>query len=236
MSKQGWVMLLTGLGAVIPVLAEEDFGLPKAPAEEDFIALRETSPFKRVLSISETYALRGVASLENIQVATLYNRETEKTVVVTKEEKTKEGIQLVEVVGANTTSENLAGVAAKISFAGEEVELKYEPSQISPAPQQRRGGGSGDRKGGGSDGERRGPSKEDIERYRSLSEENRNKLRQYIGQIIKQYPDMPRDERGNMIRGAMIRLSDGRDIDLQPQQNGGDPQPQQRGGGSGDRR
>lgn len=235
MNTQGWVVLLTGLGTVFPALAEENFGLPKAPEEADFSALRETSPFKRVLSISDTYALRGVASLEDIQVATLYNRETEKTLVLTRNGKTENGMELVEVIGANVPSEGLGGVAAKISFAGEEVELKYETSQLSPLP--KGGSGGSGRSRDSKEGERRGPSKEDIERYKSLSEENRNKLRQYIGQIMKQYPEMPREERGNMIRGAMIRLSDGRDIDLPQSQNTGGGGDQQRGGGaSRDRR
>ena len=227
MKKQGWFVLLTGLSMAVPVIADEDFGLPKAPVEDDFKALRETSPFKRVLSISETYTLRGVASLEDIEVATLYNRETEKTLVLTRDGEKAEGMELVEVIGAQMPSENLGGVAAKISFAGEEVELKYDASQLSPAAKGGARSSGGDRQGGS--GERKGPSKEDIERYKGLSEENRNKLRQYIGQIMKQYPNMPREERGNMIRGAMIRLSDGRDLEIPTQQQGGGDQ--QRGGG-----
>jgi len=215
MTKQGWVILLAGVGVVSAAQAEEDFGLPEAPDETDFSALRDTSPFKRVLSISDTYALRGVASLDDIQVATLYNRETKKTVVVTRDDTNEAGIQLVEVVPSN----DLAGVAAKISFAGEEIELKYEDSQLSPEPRSKGKGASGGK--GGKDSERKGPSKEDITRYKSMSEESRNKLRQYIGQIVKQYPDMPREERGNMIRGAMTRLADGRDITLAPKPEGG---------------
>ncbi len=229
MRKQALFMLLTGLSVALPVRADNGFDLPKGPVEDDFTALRETSPFKRVLSISETYALRAVASLEDIQVATLYNRETEKTLVLTRNGEKADGMELVEVVGAHMPSEDLSGVAAKISFAGEEVELKYEASQLSPAPKGRSRGSGGDRRDGDGDGERRGPSKEDIERYKALSEENRNKLRQYIGHIMKQYPNMPREERGNMIRGAVIRLSDGRNLDFPAQPNDGD---QQRGGGS----
>ena len=99
--------------------------------------------------------------------------------------------------------------------------------QSSPVPA--KGGSSGGAKSGE---KRKGPSKEDIDRYKSLSDEKRNKLRGYIGHVMKTYPNMSREERGNMIRGAMIRLSDGRDIEY--------PQPQQGGGGSprggGDRR
>jgi hypothetical protein len=31
---------------------------------------------------------------------------------------------------------------------------------------------------------------------------------------MRSYPNISREERGNMIRGAMIRLTDGRDLDV----------------------
>ena len=73
---------------------------PEAPSENDFTALRRTSPFTRVLSLPETYALRGVATINNEQVATLYNRETKKTIVVTPDGKNEAGLSLVEIVPA----------------------------------------------------------------------------------------------------------------------------------------
>jgi|GEM_PF-1985531 len=187
---------------------------PRAPAAEDFAALRRASPFRRTLRIDETYALRGVAQVDGAMVATLFNRETEKSVVVSDQEANESGLRLVGVNGGW----DLTGVAATISFAGEETELRYEPERVAPAASGRgpRGAGGGDGRGGdrGGDGQRRGPSKEDIERYRSLSDENKQKLRAYIGEVMRKYPDMPRSERGNLIRGAMIRLSDGRDISV----------------------
>ena len=101
---------------------ENDGGheVPEAPAESDFAALRKTSPFTRVLSLPGTYALRGVATINQIQVATLYNRETKKTIIVTPDGGNEAGISLVEVMPSST----LEGVAAKISFAGDEAEGK----------------------------------------------------------------------------------------------------------------
>lgn len=192
-----------------PLVAEETAVViesPEAPSENDFTALRKTSPFTRVLSLPETYALRGVATINNEQVATLYNRETKKTIVVTPDGKNEAGLSLVEIVPAS----DLEGVAAKISFAGDEAELKYELSQIFPQPRPP-GSGSG---GSGKEGERRGPSPQDIERFKALPEEKQAKLREYIGHVMRNYPDMPREEKGNLIRGAMIRLTDGRDIEM----------------------
>lgn len=210
---------------------------PEAPSASDFEALRKTSPFTRVLSLSETYALRGVARINGEQVATLYNRETKKTLVVTPDGKNEAGIALVGV----SRAPQLDAVTAKISFAGDEAELKYETTQLYPQP---KGGSGAPGSPGGRppEGEQRGPSPQDIERYKALPEEKQAKLREYIGSVMKNYPNMSREERGNLIRGAMIRLTDGRDIEIpqsppagQTPPNGSPPQPQPQGT-SGDRR
>lgn len=187
--------------------------------------MKESSPFVRILNPAEIYTLRGVATLDDQPLATLYNRETKKFLVISPDKKSEEGIQLVEVAGG----QGLEGVTATVSFAGQEVELKY-PLE-GPYPQSR-APSSPLRRDGGGDSERRGPSQKDVERYKALSEENRNQLRQYVGHIMKTYPNMSREERGNMIQGAMTRLSDGRGLEFpQANQGGGQPQggqPQQR--------
>ena len=182
---------------------------PAPPSEQDYEALRKTSPFTRVLSLPETYTLRGVASVGGAQIATLYNRETKKTIVVTPDGNNEAGLTLVEVVPGN----DLAGVTAKVSFAGDEAELKYDVEHLFPQP---KGQAHSGRREGGKDGERRRPSPQDIERFKALPEEKQAKLKEYIGHVIKNYPDMSREEKGNLIRGAMIRLTDGRDIEVPP--------------------
>ena len=199
------LLALSG-GAVTAEEIKPSDDLPSALSEGDFSALRTTSPFTRVLSLPETYALRGIATVGGVQVATLFNRETKKTLVVTPEGDNDAGISLVGIVPAAT----LEGVAAKISFAGDEADLKYELSQIVPQARPI-SSQEGERKE-----EPRGPSTQDIERYKALPEEKQAKLREYIGHVMRNYPDMPRDERGNLIRGAMIRLTDCRDLELPP--------------------
>jgi hypothetical protein len=125
---------------------------------------------------------------------------------VTPQEENEQGLKLVEII----PGEDLEGVLAKVTFAGQEVEFKYDAAQIFPS------GGSSGKGNGKKDEKRKGPSKEDIDRYKSLSDEKRNKLRSYIGHVMKSYPNLSREERGNMIRGAMIRLTDGRDLDFTP--------------------
>ena len=213
--------LIVGMSGIAAFAEETPVAIesPEAPSETDFAALRKTSPFTRVLSLPATYALRGVATINNEQVATLYNRETKKTIVVTPDGQNEAGLSLVEIVPAS----DLEGVAAKISFAGDEAELKYDLTQIFPQPRPPGSGSGSD----GKEGERRGPSPQDIERFKALPEEKQGKLREYIGHVMRNYPDMSREEKGNLIRGAMIRLTDGRDIEVPPA-----PAQQPPGGGS----
>lgn len=217
---------LTGLSfRIAPLLlllssssVAQDAALLPGPLEEsDFEAVREASPFTRVLNIAETYALRGVANFGSIQYATLYHRGKKKTILVSPAGgqigSDDPGIKLVQIIPAR----DLEGVSAKVSFAGEEVELKYDMAQIAPVASQ----GSSSHQG---DGHRKGPSKADVDRFRALPEEKQKKLREYIGHVMKSYPNMSRDEKGNLIRGAMIKLTDGRDIEM-PSKSGAQPAP-----------
>ncbi len=210
---------LAALLGLVPLRAQENGGVtestaPAAPSESDFSALRKTSPFTRVLNLSETYALRGVATINREQVATLFNRETKKTVVITPRGDNEAGISLVEV----TSAPQLDGVTAKISFAGDEAELRYETSQLYPEPKNQPGSlvpGQQQQR------ERRGPSPQDIERYKSLSPEKQAKFRDYMGHVMRSYPNISREERGNMMRGAMMRLIDGRELEVPSAPAGG---------------
>lgn len=196
------VLWISGL---LPAIELES---PEATSEEDFAALRASSPFARVLNPAETYSLRGVAQLNNISVATLYNRETKESFLVTPEGKGAEGFQLVEI----ERNSELEGVKARVSFAGEEVELSYDSSQFAAAP--RSGPGDGGKGKGEDQGKRRGPSKAEMDRYRSLPPEKQKVFQQYFRHVAEKYPNMPREERANMLRGALIRLSDGQELDF----------------------
>jgi hypothetical protein len=184
--------------------------LPEAVTKEHFSAIREQSPFLRNLNLAATYSLRGVAEINGQPVATLYNRETKKTLFISKNEPNDAGIQMIEVVPGR----NLGGVTVKVSFGGEVVELKYDSDQLSPlASASSSGGGKGDGKG---DGKRKGPSSEERKRYESLNAEQKEKFRQYARQTMQKYPNMSREERQNMIGGALSRLSEGKDVEADP--------------------
>lgn len=190
---------------------DEVISYPPVPDETLFSALRETSPFLRTLDISETYVLRAVATFEDIGYARVFNRETEQTITIELGGEPQAGMELVKIISPPAGG-SLSGVSARISFAGEIAELKYSPEQLDPVRR------SGPSRGGPSRGKGpprgKGPSSQDREKYMQLSEDRKQKLREYIKATVQKYPDMPREERGNLIRGAMQKLADGRDIEI----------------------
>ena len=118
-------------GAVQPGSESEETGpfVELPPVEnDDFSALREGSPFLRIVDPAEKYVLRAVTRMDDEQIATLQDRESKKTILVTPSDDSEEGLRLAEV----TPARDLEGVTATITFAGQEVDFKYDSSQISP--------------------------------------------------------------------------------------------------------
>lgn len=206
------LLAVGGAAAFAQTESSVDADLPQPLESGHFDQIMTHSPFVRTLNLSETYALRGIAEINGEQVATLYNRDTKKSILVTESQANAERMQLKSVIGG----EDLFQVSATIAVAGEEVELKFEPERVAPLPKNPQGKGPSSSGGSssGKDGERRGPSPQDIERYKSLPPEKQEKLREYIRQSMQSYPNMSREERGNLIRGAMTRLIDGGDITM----------------------
>ena len=199
--------------ALAPMIqADQKISYPPQPDEKLFAALKKASPFQRTLNISETYVLRAVAVYEDVAYARVFNRETKKTVTIEVGGEPEQGLELVKVV--EPKKGDLTAVTAQVSFAGEVAELKYEPEQLTPTQRRGSSGRGGPSRDGRSDGDRRGPTSEERKKYHTLSDEKKKKLHEYIKATVKKYPNMPREERGNLIRGALQKLSDGRDLEI----------------------
>ncbi len=195
---------------------DEALSYPDAPDPALFSALKAASPFQRTLNISETYALRAVATYADVAFARVYNRETNKTITMELGGEPQAGLVLKQI-NASEDASDLSGVSAMVAFAGEEAELKYDPAQLDPANRGKKEGGPPDGRKGmrkGGDGKRRGPSEESKQKYFALPEEKKEKFKTYIRSVMEKYPDMPREEKGNLIRGALQKLSDGGDIEV----------------------
>ncbi|MEM6280327.1 MAG: hypothetical protein AAF733_12675 [Verrucomicrobiota bacterium] len=213
MKNFGW--LLCGLVFCSTLQAEEvslDF-LPGEVGEADFQSLAGQSPFTRALNLSDSLILTGIALVDNEQVATLINKETNESYVVSSQ-LNSQGWKMVEL----QSDEDLEKVAAKVAVdGGEVVTIRYGDSQLKPGESkpgagsgeggQIRGDGRGDGKGKGKgDGARRGPPTEIREKMQQLSEEQRNQLFTKMREFREKNPDVPREQMGEMMGTMMDRM------------------------------
>lgn len=197
--------LILGWIALLPLQAEESF-LPAAVAETDFGSLVGQSPFSRALNLSDLLILTGIATVGGEQVATLINRETKESYVVSSR-LNSQGWKMVEL----KPDVDLEKVSARVAVeGGEVVTVRYAESQLKPGeskPGTAPGEGGEIRDDGRrGEGSRRGPPPEMREKMMKLSEEQRGKLFQQMREIREKNPEMPREEMGRMMSGMMDRM------------------------------
>lgn len=203
-----WLPSIIVLILATNIVAEnaDDSFLPRPIGATDFAALQEQSPFTRTLNLSDSLILTGVAMVDQEQVATLLNKETKETFVVSSS-LNSQGWKMVELKSDN----DLEKVAAKVSIdGGEVVTVRYAESQLKPG-EARPGAGSGSSSGEGErrgDGERRrGPPPEMRAKMEKLSEEQRGKLFQKMMELREKKPDMPREERSKIMSQMIDKIS-----------------------------
>jgi len=186
-------VLLSPFGALAESL--ETF-LPRPVEASQFSALQTQSPFTRSLSLSDSLILTGVARMNGNQMATLLNKETKETYVVSSSANTQ-GWKMVEL----KSDDDLEKVAAKISVdGGQVVTVRYGEWQLKPGEAKPGGGGSGGSVSGErKEGEgRRGPPSEIREKMAKLSEDQRNKIFSKMRELHEKNPEMSREERGEI--------------------------------------
>ena len=158
----------------------------------------KTSPFNRSVNMSESLVLTGVAYVEGKPMATLLDKESKKTYVVS-EEPNPSGWTLTE---APRTSD-IKRMQVKVNVAGEIVTIRHDneaqdesmkKSKTSP------GGGPppGDDRRGEDRGfkrEHRGPPPEVMQRYQALSDDAKNKLRKTFEESRERITNMNPEER-----------------------------------------
>ncbi len=204
-------ILLLSWGLLISALGQDgSLELPRPVTDADFVQVKTRSPFLRTLNLSDTYLLRAVVSMGEESLATLYNRDTKETVLISTTDEDRNGLKLIGV----SSADELGKVSVKVSVGGEEVELKYDEKSVAPVGKGKSSGSRGGTSGGSSSHKHKGPAPEEVKRYKSLSPEKQKKFHEYIKSTMKKYPNVSREERGNMIRGALIRLTDGHDVEV----------------------
>lgn len=189
---RGWLLLF-----LFPLAVQaEDFVEPAAVGGEDFASLQQASPFLRSLDLSQTMQLTGIARINGDLVATLRDRETSKTHIVSGVVN-DQGWRMVAVGGEQA---NLETVTAEIAMAsGETFAVRFDEKQLHPTELQMPGskgsthgaqGGKGEkprytnfREGVSGDGFRGPPPPELVKKLEKLNEATRDQLIQKIGEI-----------------------------------------------------
>ncbi len=193
----------------VPV-ANGDPDLPQPFDPASLTAIVENSPFTRIVSISDSLVLTGMAYVDGKPVVTIFDKNAKQSIVVSDEPNLK-GWKLV---GAKP-SEKIDYAQAQIAIGGETFSIRHssltKDDMRKDKSERREGGpggppppGGGDRFSRGS----RGPSEEDRKRYEALSESGKEKLRNVFREKFsdEKFRNAPEEERRNIIKSAVEKI------------------------------
>lgn len=177
-----------GIGAATAAHISPSF--PKPVTEEDVAAWKANSPFLRTLDPSKSLVLTGIAHLDGGLFATLFDRDTKETHIVTGSAN-PQGWQIAGIEGDEANPQT---VAVKISMPGGEIfPVRFDEGQLKPAqqapripPDQMRRIAEQARNfkdGISGDGFRGPPPPEVAKKLSRLSEEQRRQLIYRIGEL-----------------------------------------------------
>ncbi len=167
---------------------------PQPVNDDDFRALRASSPFTRSLNLSDSLILTGIAQIGDETIATVIDKTSKESYVVSSEANAQ-GWRMLEVEGDQS---DLQKITAKIVVAGGEiVSVRFDENQLKrgetkPAPGSGMGRGSGGKRMGG-------PPSEIREKLGKLSEDQRRKLFDKLRQIREKNPELTREQMGEKI-------------------------------------
>jgi len=189
---------------------------PAPVIEEDFAALRASSPFLRSLDLSQSLILTGIARIEGDLYATLLDRETKETHVVSKSAN-PQGWRMVAVAG---NQQDLESVTAQIAMAsGEVFAVRFDEQQLKPG-EGRPGGGPGGgpqrgpdgrpvytsyREGISGDGFRGPPPPEMVAKLERLNDDTREKLIREIREYRDRNPNVSSEDRQRLFTRMVDR-------------------------------
>lgn len=189
-------LLLLSLPPLVLTAQEPAAFVEPAPVGgEDFAPLVQTSPFLRSLDLSQSLQLTGVARINGELVATLRDRESKKTHLVSRDANDK-GWRMVKVEGEQGQLET---VTAEIAMAGGETfALRFDETQLRPTEAPIPGGKGSTNPGGpggqppryanfregiSGDGFRGPPPPELVKKLEQLNDSTRDRIIQQISEI-----------------------------------------------------
>jgi hypothetical protein len=194
---------------VVPPSKPVDPDLPQPFDPNTLTAVVENSPFTRIVSISDSLVLTGMAYVDGKPVVTIFDKTAKQSIVVSDEPNLK-GWKLV---GARP-SDKIDYAQAQISIGGETFSIRHtslskddmRPDKREKAPP----GGPPPPPGGGERVSRsnRGPSEEDRKKYESLSDKAKEKFRDELRQKFsdEKFRNASEDDRRTAIRSVFERI------------------------------
>lgn len=182
-----------------------DPDLPQPFDPRSLTAIVENSPFSRIVSVSDSLVLTGMAYVDGKPVVTIFDKDTKQSIVVTEEPNLK-GWKLV---GARL-SEKIDFAQAQIAIGGETFNIRHatlnqnDMKRDSKSEHRDDSSSKGDRYSRG----HRGPSEEDRKKYESLSEKARDKFRNALRDKFSddKFRNAPEEERRNAIRSIFEKI------------------------------
>ena len=195
---------------VDPTGGTGDSLLPQPFDPSQLNALIENPPFNRTINPSDSLVLSGLAFIDGKPVATLFDSESKKSILVTDEPNAR-GWPVNEAVGAG----DISRAQAKVSIGGEVVSIRYNKDALTPdklKKQRSSSDGRGPPPGAppSGDGYQRSgprPSAEDMQRFQSLSDKAREKLRDEFTKNRERLMNATPEERAAFMRSTFERIS-----------------------------
>lgn len=194
------------LPAVSGLAAEPDPDLPQPFDPATLSPVVTSSPFTRMVNMSDNLVLTGIAYIDGKPMATLFNKETKQSRLV-RTEPDFDGWTLQEA----HPSPDITRSRASINIGGEIISVHYaaltakdmKPDGNSRSERSDRGPSGGDRYRGS-----RGPSDEDRKRFETLSEKARDKFRDVMRTKFsdEKFRNAPDEEKRNIMRKEFERI------------------------------
>lgn len=186
-----------------------DPDLPQPFDPNTLVPMVQNSPFTRIVSVSDSLVLTGVAYVDGKPVVTLLDRQTKESLVVTEQPNLR-GWTLVDA----SASTDITRAQARISIGGEPVSIRYDASALTKdalKKDKKDGGSKGD--SGPPGGDRysrssRGPSEEDRKKYESLSDKAKEKFRDGMREMFSsdKFRNASEEDRRNAVRSMFDRI------------------------------
>ena len=192
-------------GAIAQDNKQNESDLPKPLDTEIFKALKDAPPFRRVLSLSDSLVLTGVAKVADNTVVTVLNTATNESFVVSNEPNAQ-GWSLVSVEGKG----NLRNVVATVDTGNQQVAIRFDPQRLQPEiirRNRRRAAKPGQKPDGEPVQElMKHLDQELLSLFETLNPTKQEEFRQSLADYADAYPDSPDELRASFVRRKLREL------------------------------